>query len=210
MCLLTQLLAWKKRLQPERRQLKRRKWSLYILDCPQHHHHHVQHQPEATLHQVTACHLQLPALHAPDNAEVRIKQRVKCEISANACSKQNFGWLLTQTIYKKEVLYGRNVFGNRKNIIAISPRRRHALKHAVAEVYGLFDANWKEAVNGINTGLRVMRRRLPFTAVDGNSQWKSIRKNPCELFCVFVYTLYMHWLNLHVQSIYCKFKMTYV
>lgn len=107
---------------------------------------------------------------APDNAEVRIKQRVTCEISANACSKQNFGWLLTQTIYKKEELYGRNVFGNRKNIIAISPRRRHALKHAVAEVYGLVDANWKEAVNGINTGLRAMRRRLPFTAVDGNIQ----------------------------------------
>lgn len=132
---------------------------------------------------------------APDNAEIRIKQRVTCDISANACSKQNFGWLLTQTIYKTQELYGRNVFGNRKkNIIAISPRRRHAFKHAVAEVYGLFDVNWKEAVNGINTGLRKMKRRLPFTAVDGNIHWNSIRKNTCELFCVFVYTWYMYWL----------------
>lgn len=78
-----------------------------------------------------------------------------------------------------------------KNIIAISPRRRHALKHAVAEVYGLYDANWKEAVNCINTGLRAMRRRLPFTAVDGNISEKASDKSHVNL-SVFLYIWYVY------------------
>lgn len=65
-------------------------------------------------------------------------------------------------------MYGRNVFGNRKNIIVIFFRRRYVFKYVVVEVYGFFDVNWKEVVNGINIGLRVKRRRLSFIVVDGN------------------------------------------
>ncbi|XP_062604469.1 mucin-5AC-like [Saccostrea cucullata] len=104
----------------------------------------------------------------PENAEIRIKQKVTSEAAMNACSKANFGWILAQQMYKREELMGRNVFGNRKNILPISPRRRHALEHAVAEVYGMYNQNMKEAVNGINTGLRSLRRRLPFTPQDPN------------------------------------------
>ena len=87
-------------------------------------------------------------------------------VSSSACSKANFGWILTQNIYNKEELHGRNFYGNRKNIPAISPRRRHAMEHAVAEVYGSNELYLKEAVAGINTGLRRLRRRLPLTALD--------------------------------------------
>ncbi|XP_062584338.1 serine-rich adhesin for platelets-like [Saccostrea cucullata] len=103
----------------------------------------------------------------PEDAEFRIRQKTLMSTSSAACSKPNFGWILVQKIYSKEELIGRNFFGNRKNIPAISPRRRHAIEHAVAEMYGSNEAHLKEVISGINTGLRKMRsRRLPFTSLE--------------------------------------------
>jgi Sec-independent protein translocase protein TatA len=104
-----------------------------------------------------------------ENAEVRVKQTKTFEIFNKACSKSNFGWMVTQTLYKDEEMIGRNFFGNRRNTPALSPRRRHAVEHAIAEVYGLCEANLKEVIKGVNTGLRHLRRRLPFSRIDGNS-----------------------------------------
>lgn len=72
----------------------------------------------------------------PEDAEFRIRQKTSLSAAASACSKANFGWIFVQTIYRQEEIVGRNFYGNRKNIAAISPRRRHAIEHAVAEVYG--------------------------------------------------------------------------
>lgn len=55
-----------------------------------------------------------------------------------------------------------------KNIIVIFFWRCYVFKYVVVEVYGFFDVNWKEVVNGINIGLWVMRRCLLFIVVDGN------------------------------------------
>lgn len=75
---------------------------------------------------------------------------------------------MAQTIYKQEELIDKNFYGNRKNLPAVSPKRRHAIERAVAEVYGLYDVNLKEAVGGINVGLRNLRRRLPFSKIENN------------------------------------------
>jgi hypothetical protein len=105
---------------------------------------------------------------APEDAEFRIRQKTSLSASNSACSKGNFGWILAQSIYTKDELVGRNFFGNRKNIPAISPRHCHAIEHAVAEVYGCHDLYLKEIIAGINTGLKRLRkgRRLPFTAIE--------------------------------------------
>lgn len=103
----------------------------------------------------------------PEDAEFRIRQKTSLSAAASACSKANFGWIFVQTIYRHEEIVGRNFYGNRKNIAAISPRRRHAIEHAVAEVYGSEDPYLKETVSGINTGLRRLRSRiLPFSSLE--------------------------------------------
>lgn len=103
----------------------------------------------------------------PEDAEFRIRQKTSLSAAASACSKANFGWIFVQTIYRQEEIVGRNFYGNRKNIAAISPRRRHAIEHAVAEVYGSEDPFLKETVSGINTGLRRLRSRiLPFSSLE--------------------------------------------
>jgi hypothetical protein len=98
---------------------------------------------------------------APSDAECRVRQKLSYDCASAACSKANFGWMRTQRLYKKEELVGRNMYGNCKNIPAISPRRRHAIAHAVSEVYGNSEGNMKEAVYGINAGLRKMRYKKP-------------------------------------------------
>lgn len=103
----------------------------------------------------------------PEDAEFRIRQKTSLSAAASACSKANFGWIFVQTIYRQEEIVGRNFYGNRKNIAAISPRRRHAIEHAVAEVYGSEDPYLKETVSGINTGLRRLRSRIqPFSSLE--------------------------------------------
>lgn len=52
-----------------------------------------------------------------------------------------------------------------------SPRRRHAIEHAVTEVYGCHEGHLKGTVNGINTGLLRMRRErgnIPVMVIEDN------------------------------------------
>ena len=99
------------------------------------------------------------------DTEIRVKQNAAFDICQRSCSKANFGWNLAQKLFGREDFIGRNFYGNRKNVLALSPRRRHAIEHSVCEVYGLSDGNIKEAVQGINAGLRKLRHRQPLSLV---------------------------------------------
>jgi hypothetical protein len=103
-----------------------------------------------------------------ENAEVRVKHQ----------GLRNFKQCMLEIKFwmdgHSNIVQGRGddwtqLYGNHRNTPALSPRRRHAVEHAIAEVYGLCDANLKELIKGINTGLRHLRRRLPFSRIDGNS-----------------------------------------
>ena len=84
--------------------------------------------------------------------EIHIKQNAVFDILPEVLLKGQI-WL-DQKLFAREDLVGRNFYGNRQNVQAFSPRRRHAIEHSVCEVYGLSDGNIREAVQGFNAGLR--------------------------------------------------------
>lgn len=106
----------------------------------------------------------------PSNAEIRIRQSVISDAMEESCSRGNLSWRLAQTVYRHDELNGRNYRGTR-NKQALSPRRRHAIEHAVIENYGMTKETFYDIQQSINTGLRnmKMRHRPPLILVNPNN-----------------------------------------
>ncbi|XP_061194227.1 uncharacterized protein LOC133202425 [Saccostrea echinata] len=106
----------------------------------------------------------------PSDAEVRIRQSVISDVLEESCSRGNLSWRLTQAVYRSDELSGRNYKGGR-NKLALSPRRRHAVEHAVIENYGMTKETFFDIYSSVNTGLRnmKMRNRFPLLIVTPNN-----------------------------------------
>ncbi|CAC5363355.1 unnamed protein product [Mytilus coruscus] len=93
----------------------------------------------------------LPALA---DTEVRIKPDKVRTIMTDSVSPRNFGWNLVKMLFSPQEIIGRNFWGN-KGKIPLSPRRRHAIEHAIIDTYG--QENLQTCITGINTGIRNFR-----------------------------------------------------
>ena len=93
----------------------------------------------------------LPALA---DTEVRIKPDKVRTTMSDSVSARNFGWNLVKMLFSPQEIIGRNFWGN-KGKIPLSPRRRHAIEHAIIDTYG--QENLQTCITGINTGIRNFR-----------------------------------------------------
>ncbi len=113
----------------------------------------------------------------PAHAEVRILPTVTRTAKVKSCSKGNFAWSMAKTVYQTNELIGRNYYGN-KGKEALSPRRLHAISHAVDDMYGIGADNIKTTVNAMNTGIRnITRKIVPLSTVENYGQMYVVPNN---------------------------------
>ncbi|XP_021370093.1 uncharacterized protein LOC110461112 [Mizuhopecten yessoensis] len=106
----------------------------------------------------------------PADAEVRVKTCVQRAAKSHSCSDKNYGWVLVQTLFSVEEMRDRNFYG-KKGRLPLSPRRVHAIEHAIIDMLGDSAISMRSCVNSINTGMRNMQlrpapKRLPFVSVE--------------------------------------------
>ncbi|XP_063436864.1 uncharacterized protein LOC134718300 [Mytilus trossulus] len=97
------------------------------------------------------------------HTELRVGMTAMWEVQADSCSAGNFAWRLAKKLYTADQLNGKNYRG-KKGKPALSPRRKHAIEHAIIDCYGPNPENLTQGMIAINTGIRNMGRKTTKSA----------------------------------------------
>lgn len=92
------------------------------------------------------------------DTELRVPLTIVWEIQSTSCSPGNFAWKLARRLFSTDQLKDKNYSG-RKGKAALSPRRKHAIEHAIIDGYGPNQAHITEAIQAINVGIRNIGRQ---------------------------------------------------
>ncbi|KAL4240604.1 hypothetical protein ACF0H5_001395 [Mactra antiquata] len=103
----------------------------------------------------------------PGDFEFRINPITVRHVNSYSVSLGNFGWNLVQQLFSADELVGRNYRGG-KGKLGLSPRRVHAIEHAVSDLFGNQGNNLKQIANAVNGALRNKFIRRPLEPVFGN------------------------------------------
>ncbi|CAG2202782.1 unnamed protein product [Mytilus edulis] len=100
----------------------------------------------------------LLTMSSNQHTELRVGMTAMWEVQADSCSAGNFAWRLAKKLYTVDQLNGKNYSG-KKGKLALSPRRKHAIEHAIIDCYGPNPENLTQGMIAINTGIRNMSRK---------------------------------------------------
>ncbi|CAG2256105.1 unnamed protein product [Mytilus edulis] len=105
----------------------------------------------------------LLTMSSNQHTELRVGMTAMWEVQADSCSAGNFAWRLAKKLYTADQLNGKNYSG-KKGKPALSPRRKHAIEHAIIDCYGPNPENLTQGMIAINTGIRNMCRKTTKSA----------------------------------------------
>ncbi|KAL4237908.1 hypothetical protein ACF0H5_002618 [Mactra antiquata] len=103
----------------------------------------------------------------PGDFEFRINPITVRHVKSYSVSLGNFGCNLVQQLFSADELVGRNYRGGKRKL-GLSPRRVHAIEHAVSDLFGNQGNNLKQIANAVNGALRNKFIRRPLEPVFGN------------------------------------------